>query len=86
MLPPGLFHLVIELFRAVFLRAVEHHVLEEMRDARDAGPLIARADFVEEVHRHIGNVVVFLDQDLHSVCKLVRLNFTRLSVQPGGRE
>ncbi len=36
-------HDAVELARPVLLRAVEHHVLEEVGDPRDAGPLVARA-------------------------------------------
>ena len=62
-----LLHLDVELLGAVLLRAVEHHVLEEVRQAGCAGALVARADPEEEVQRDVGDVVVLLDQDLHAV-------------------
>ena len=42
---------VVEHPGAVLLAAVEHHVLEEVRDARGTGPLVARAGAEEDVRR-----------------------------------
>jgi hypothetical protein len=43
---------LVELLGAVLLRPVEHHVLEEVADAGDAGALVARADLEEGVEAH----------------------------------
>ena len=64
--PVGLEDLV-ELLGAVLLRAVEHHVLEEVADAGDAGALVARADLEEGVEAHHRGVVVRHHPDAQSV-------------------
>ena len=61
------FHDLVEFARAVFLRAIEHHVLEKVRNAGRAGMLIARTNSVKDVKRHVGDTVVALHQDFHSV-------------------
>ena len=43
-------------------RALEHHVLEEMRDARDAGPLVRAAD-MRDPSASNGRVIVPLDHE-----------------------
>ena len=49
---------LVELLRAVLRRPVEHHVLEEVADAGDAGALVARAHLEEGVEAHHRGVVV----------------------------
>ena len=36
------------------LRALEHHVLEQVRKTGEAGALIGRADVIPEIDRHQG--------------------------------
>ena len=62
----GLHHF-IELAGAVLLRAVEHHVLEEVRYARRAGPLVARAYSIKDVQRDAWDRMIFLHHYLHPV-------------------
>ena len=66
-LAAGRFHDAVELARLQVLGAVEHHVLEEVRQARDARILVAAAGTHEEVKRHVGNVVIRPDDDLQAV-------------------
>src|SRR5262249_34126847 len=73
----GLHHHV-ELLRAVFLRPVEHHVLEEMRQAGRAGTLVARTDSVKDVKRHVRNRMILFDDDLHPVLERVGLDLQSL--------
>ena len=73
-------------FGPILLRAVEHHVLEEMRDSGRAGPLVARPDLVEQVHRDIGNVVIFFDDHLHPVGERVGADRARIDRGEQGRE
>ena len=49
-------------------------MLEEMRDARDAGVLVARSDTIEEVQRRTRNGVILLYQYSHSVLPAWHLN------------
>ena len=65
----GVVHGGVEFTFAVLLRAVEHHVLEEVREAGDAFVLVARADLVEGVEGDVGDGVVFLHEDGHAVGK-----------------
>ena len=55
----------------VMLRALEHQVLEEMGEARAAGPLVLRADVVPDVHRNDGAVLVRMDQHVQAVVESV---------------
>ena len=73
-----LLHLDIELSRAVFLCAVEHHVFEEMRDPRRSGTFVSRAHRVKQVESHVGDSVIFVDEQLHPVRKRVRFDIERL--------
>ena len=52
------------------VRRLEHQVLEEMRDARDARRLVGRADAIPDVVRHDRRAVVGHDDDLHAVGEL----------------
>ena len=65
-------HHAVELARRAILRAVEHHVLEVVRDAGDARPLVAAADAVPGVHGDVGDVVVRPDDDLEAVRQRAR--------------
>ena len=47
--------------------AVEHHVLEEMREAGDARHFVAAADAHPVVERDVGDVAIGPDDDLHAV-------------------
>ena len=58
---------LVELLRPVLLRAVEHHVLEEVADAGDARALVARAHLEEGVEAHHRRVVVGHDADPEAV-------------------
>jgi hypothetical protein len=51
----------------VVLRALEHQVLEEMRETRPARPLVLRADVIPDVHRHDRHVMVFVNDDVEAV-------------------
>ena len=55
-------------------RAVEHHVLDEMGDARQPGPLVARPDPEERVQGNARDVVIFDEQDLEPVRQRVDLD------------
>ena len=57
----------VELLRAVLLRPVEHHVLEEVADAGDARALVARAHLEEGVEAHHRRVVVGHQPDPEAV-------------------
>ena len=70
----SLLHLNFELLRSIFLLAVEHHVLEEMREAGRARTLVARSDFEEEIHGDVGNAMILLNQDFHPVRQRARLD------------
>jgi hypothetical protein len=80
------FHVAVEFFRPVFLGAVEHHVLEEVGDAGGAGVFVAGADFVEEVHGHVRNGVIFLHDHLHSVGQRLGLDVLATHQAPGQKE
>jgi hypothetical protein len=64
----------VELLRPVLLRAVEHHVLEEVADAGDPGPLVARADAEEAVERADRQAAIREQPDLQPVLKRVLLD------------
>ena len=49
------------------LRALEHHVLEEVREAALAGHLVAAADVVPQIDGHEGHGLVLVEDDLQSV-------------------
>ena len=53
--------------RADRLRALEHHVLEEVADAGDAGPLVHRADVGGPAGGDRGRVVLLVEQEAHAV-------------------
>ena len=61
------FHRFVEIARPVFLRAVEHHVLEKVRQPGRPRPLVARPHPVKRVQRHVRDAVVRLHQNLHPV-------------------
>ena len=48
-------------------RPFEHHVLEEVREARAAGALVARAHLVPHIDRHDGGRVILGVDDVESV-------------------
>ena len=54
------------------LATVEHHVLEEMRDAGGAAHLVARADVVEDVGRDDGRGVILVHDDAEPVRERAR--------------
>jgi hypothetical protein len=58
---------VVERARPELLPAVEHHVLEEMRDAGLAARLVARAGAVEDVRRDDGRGVILVHEDAEAV-------------------
>ena len=49
------------------LAAVEHQVLEEMREPRPARPLVLRAHVVPDVHGNDGCLVILMDQQRQPV-------------------
>ena len=59
--------ILLVILRAHRRRALEHHVLEEMRDARDAGPFIRAADVGNPAAGDGGIVVPFDHEHAHSV-------------------
>ena len=69
--PPRFEHLVEDAL-TVFLRSVEHHVLEQVRESGPPGSLIARADPEEGVVAHGRDRVVLEGQDLEPVVETVR--------------
>jgi hypothetical protein len=59
---------------ARFARAVEHHVLEEMRETGDARHFIAAADAHPVVERDVRDVAIRPDDDLQPIGESDRLN------------
>src|SRR5712664_2090778 len=72
--PPRCFEAAVELLRSVLLRSVEHHVLEEVRDACDARALVARADPEEAVEGADRQGVVPKEPDLEAVLQAALLD------------
>ena len=58
------------LARADVLRAFEHHVLEEVREARSSWALVARADVVGDVYCDDGRALVLNRDDTQAVLQL----------------
>src|SRR5438045_3004234 len=62
----------------------EHHVLEKVREACPAGHLVLRANVVPHVHHYRGHGVIWRQDDIESVRKLIMLernaDFTASSV------
>ena len=56
-----------ELLGTVFLRPLEHHVLQEMRHAGLAEPFVPRPDPVPDLEGDHRRLVLFLEQDLQTV-------------------
>ena len=56
-----------EFSRRIFRRALEHQVLEEMRQSRLARRLVGGADFVPDHMRHDGRAAIRDDHNLQSV-------------------
>ena len=63
-----------EVIAVVMLRALEHHVLEEVGKAGSARLLVLRADPVPEVDRDDGRLVVLVEHDRQPVGKGVFLD------------
>ena len=63
-----------EVIAVVVLRALEHHVLEEVGKAGSAGLFVLRADPVPEIDRDDRRLVVFVKQDRQAVGKGVFLD------------
>ncbi len=61
------FHEPVEVARLTARGAVEHHVLEEVREAGDARRLVAAARAHPVVERDVGDVAHRPDDDLHAV-------------------
>jgi hypothetical protein len=66
------------------LRALKHHVLEEMRETCPAGLLVRRPDVIPEVHGHERKPVIFAQDHVQAVRQreLLVVNFQRAA---GGR-
>ena len=56
-----------ELIARTLLGAAEHHVLEEMREAREPGRIVHRADLEPQHLRDDRRAVIGDDHDLHAV-------------------
>ena len=56
-----------EIALVVVLGALEHQVLEEMREAGAARRLVLRADVIPEVHRHDRAGVILVDEHVEPV-------------------
>ena len=70
-------HQPVEVARLPARGAVEHHVLEEMREPGDARRLVAAARTHPVVERHVRNVVHRPDDDLHAVRERARCECSR---------
>jgi hypothetical protein len=57
------------------LRALEHHVLEQVREAGAAGVFVGRSDVIPEVHRDEREPVVLGEDDSQPVGKGIHLVF-----------
>ena len=66
-LAAGRFHDAVELARLQVLCAVEHHVLEKVRESGGARVTVTPAGAHEKVKRHVGNIVIRPDDDLQAV-------------------
>ncbi len=75
------FHQSVELALGTSLRAVEHHVLEEMRQAGLATALVAAARPHPDVQSDIRDVVVRPDDQRQAIAESVRMHACR-----GGRK
>ena len=60
---------------ADMLRPFEHHVLEQVREAGPSRSLLDRSHVIPDVHRHDGQLVILVQQDLEPVGELVALIF-----------
>ena len=49
------------------LRSLEHHVFEQVREARAPGLLVRRSDVVPDVHRDKRQTMVFREDDFQPV-------------------
>jgi hypothetical protein len=79
------FHELVELARRAPARAVEHHVLEEMRETGDARHLVAAADPHPVVERHVRDVAIRPDDDAHAIGERGRLHLFDARNPGGGR-
>src|SRR6185369_5908953 len=79
--------LAVDLAGAVVGRALEHHVLEEMRDAALTHQLIARADLVEEGRGDDRRLAVLQQADGEAVGQMLqpRVAGERRLLRPGCR-
>ena len=48
-------------------------MFEEMRKTCRARPLVARSNSIKHIERYVGDRVILLNQDLHSVLQLMGL-------------
>ena len=55
----------------VVLRALEHQVLEQVREAGVAGALVLRTDVIPEIDRDDRAGVILVEQDVQSVVQRV---------------
>ena len=79
------FHEPVELAGRALRGAVEHHVLEEMREAGDARHFVAAADAHPVVERDVGDVAIGPDDDLHAVGQRRRLHLVESGHARGRR-
>jgi hypothetical protein len=63
-----------DVLRADDARALEHHVLEEVREPGDAGALVRRADVRHPAGGDRGRVVMLVEQETHAVRQLQLLD------------
>ena len=76
---------LLDVGRADRVRPLEHHVLEEMRNAGDAGPLVHRADPGDPSGGHVRIPRPGHEQERHPVVELV-LDDAHLLSRGGGRQ
>ena len=67
------------------LRALEHHVLEHVRDAADADVLVLRSDVIEDLHRRDRRLVIGEEQHLEAVRQRPVLDVQLRRRKRGGR-
>jgi hypothetical protein len=67
-------------------RALEHHVLEEVREAAAPGSLVQAAHVVPDAHRHQGQAGVVVQQHRQAVVERVRLDGDGRGRQRGCRD
>ena len=73
----------MEVAAVVMLRALEHQVLEEVREAGTAGHLVLGADVVPDVDGDDRQRVIFVDEDVEAVGECVLVYEMSMVSRPG---